>query len=184
MAAMPIARVASAEPSASNSGRFENSALWLVAGELPRAVEALGKDLLIDGWIFFGSDRIGEMFGDTSHRNESLPAYIQGIAVARGAKTTRLNGYARIPVPGESEAHQGTLMLIGVEGEEEIVSVRIGAGVPSSVRVVVLVDNLGADLGYASRRMRLCVNGTQGAPADLSPDGQPDWILWDLSGLK
>ena len=184
MAAMPINRAASAEPSASNPGRFENSALWLVAGESPRPVEALGQDLRIDGWIFFGSDRVGEMFGDTSHRNESLPTYIQGIAVARGAKTTRLDGYARIPVPGESEAHQGTLMLIGVEGEEEIVSVRIGTGAPASVRVVALVDNLGADLGYASRRMRLCVNGAQGAPADLSPDGQPDWIFWDLSGLK
>ncbi len=108
LVAIPITREVSAEPSASSPGRFENSAAWFVAGKPPRPVGALGKDLHIDGWIFFGSDRVEEMFGDTSHRKESLPAYIQRMAVARGPKTARLDGYARIPVPGESALHQGT----------------------------------------------------------------------------
>ena len=118
-------------------------------------METLGQDLRIGGWIFFGSDRVGEMFGDTSHRNESLPSYIQGIAVARGAKTTRLDGYARIPVPGESEPHQGTLMLIGVEGEEEtfnVVAVEAGtvsfAGSVARVAYVVVLHDDGIRATY------------------------------------
>jgi hypothetical protein len=50
-------------------------------------VEALGKELQIDGWAFFSSDRIAETFGDASHRIEKLPLYVDAPAVAVGAKT-------------------------------------------------------------------------------------------------
>jgi hypothetical protein len=52
------------------------------------------------------------------------------------------------------------------------------------VRLAVLVDNLGTDSGYVPRSLRLDVNGIEGIPATVMPDGQPDWIFWDLPGLK
>jgi beta-fructofuranosidase len=166
------------------AGCLENSAAWFTAEDSSRPVEALGKDLHVDGWVFFGSDHMAETFGDTSQRNESLPAYVQGLAVASGAKTARVAFYARIPVPDASAEHFGTLTLIGVEGTPELLSFRIGSSPPPIVRVAVLVDNLGTDFGYAPRGLRLDVNGVEGSPVAASPDGEPDWVFWDLKGVK
>ena len=166
------------------AGCLENSAAWFTAEDSSRSVEALGKDLHVDGWVFFGSDHMAETFGDTSQRDESLPAYVQGLAVASGAKTARVAFYARIPVPDASAEHFGTLTLMGVEGTPELLSFRIGSSPPPIVRVAVLVDNLGTDFGYAPRGLRLDVNGVEGSPVAASPDGEPDWVFWYLKGVK
>ena len=176
--------VALASPPPSAAGRLENSTAWFAGEDSSRPVESLGKDLHVDGWLFFGSDRMADTFGDTAHRNESLPVYVDALAVAPGAKTARVAGYARIPVPGTSAEHFGTLTLMGVEGTAELLSFRIGSPVPPQARLAVLVDNLGSDSGYVARNLRVAINGVESAPAPVSPDGQADWILWDLAGLK
>ena len=172
-----------AEPLAS-AGRLENCPFWFEGKEKPKAVAALGKGMNVDGWIFFGSARMTDTFADTSHRLESLPSYIDEISVAPGAKSARVAGYAHIPIPSSAEEHFGTLSLMGVQGTTELISIKIASPPSSKVRLAVLVDNLGTDSGYAPRNLRLDVNGIEGTPATVSPDGQPDWIFWDLSGLK
>jgi predicted GH43/DUF377 family glycosyl hydrolase len=172
-----------AEPPAS-AGRLENSPFWFEGQDKPRAVKPLGKDRYVDGWIFFGSDRMTDTFGDTSHRLESLPAYVDGLSVAPGAKAARVAGYAHVPVPGQSKDHFGTLSLMGVEDSVELVSFRIRSSPPATVRIAALVDNLGTDSGYVSRNLRLALRGVEGPAAELSPNGEPDWIFWDLPGLK
>ncbi len=184
LALLFMMHVALASPAPSVAGRLENSAAWFDGADSSRPVESLAQNLHVDGWMFFGSDRMADTFGDTSHRNESLPVYVDSLAVADGAMTARVAGYARIPVPGASAEHFGTLTLMGVEGTSELLSFRIGSPAPSQARLAVLVDNLGSDSGYVSRSMRVAVNGVESAPASISPDGQPDWVLWDLAGLK
>ena len=176
--------VAPAAPSPSVAGRLENSAAWFAGEDPSRPVAALGEDFHVDGWVFFGSDRMDDTFGDTSHRSESLPVYVDSLGVAAGAKTARVAGYARIPVPGAGAEQFGTLTLMGVEGTAELLSFRIAAPAPAQARLAVLVDNLGSDSGYVGRSMRVAVNGVESASVSVSPDGQPDWILWDLAGLK
>ena len=172
-----------AEPLAS-AGRLENSPFWFEGKEKPKAVEALGKGMHLDGWIFFGSARMTDTFADTSHRLESLPSYVDEISVAPGAKSARAAFYAHIPIPSSAEEHFGTLTLMGVQGTTELISIKIASPPSSKVRLAVLVDNLGTDSGYVPRSLRLDVNGIEGIPATVMPDGQPDWIFWDLPGLK
>jgi predicted GH43/DUF377 family glycosyl hydrolase len=166
------------------AGRMENSALWFEGQDSFRAVEALGKDMKVNGWVFFGSERIVDGFGDTSHRIDSLPSYVDGLAVAPAAKIACFSGYARVPVPGVTTNHGGTLTLMGVENSVEMISFRIGSPLPPKARLAMLVDNLGTDFAYVSRSIRLVVDGVEGVPAELAPDGQPDWIYWDLADLK
>lgn len=165
------------------AGRLENSSLWFEDGKTTLAVPSLGKDLGVGGWIFFGSDRLSNNFGDTSHRTESLPAYVKEIAVAPGAKTARFDGYIKIPLAGGKGDHIGTLTLSDSDGVVELISVRMGSKPPEDLRLVVLVDNLGTP-EYVSRGLSLAINGVDGSVAEISPNGQPDWIFWDLPGLK
>lgn len=182
--AIPFLSTAMAAESPASSGRLENSPRWFDGNDQSKPVEGLGKGMHVDGYVFFGSERMTETFGDTSHRMESLPSYVDGLSVAPGAKTAFVPGYARIPVPGANDGHAGTLSLMGIEGNAELLSFRVGATIPSTVRLALLVDNLGTDIGYVSRSIRLDVDGVKGIAAKVTPDGQPDWIFWDLSGLK
>ena len=147
------------------------------------AVPLLGKDLGVGGWIFFGSDRLKNEFGDTSHRSESLPAYVREIAVAPGTKTARFDGYGKTPIPGGKVDHAGTLTLSDSDGMVELISIRMGSKAPGDLRLAVLVDNLGSP-EYVPRGVSLAIDGVEGSAAEVSPNGQPDWVFWDLAGLK
>lgn len=182
--AIPFLSTAMAAESPAILGRLENSPRWFEGNGQSKPVEGLGKAMHADGYIFFGSGRITDTFGDTSHRIESLPSYMDGLAVAVGAKTAVVPGYSQIPIPGAAGGHAGTLTLMGIEGTVELLTFRISSSAPSTVRLALLVDNLGTDTGYVSRSLRLDVNGVEGAAAKVLPNGQPDWIFWDLSGLK
>ena len=70
LALSSMMHVALASPPPVAAGRLENSAAWITAEDSSRPVEALGKDLHVDGWGFFGSDHMAETFGDTSRRND------------------------------------------------------------------------------------------------------------------
>ena len=165
------------------AGQLENSALWFEGEGTPKASAMLGKDLGVAGWIFFGSDRLKNEFGDTAHRKESLPAYVKEIAVASGAKTARFEGYGKIQIPGEKSDHAGTLTLSDADGMVELLVIRIGQKAPRELRLAVLVDNLGTP-EYVTRGVSLAIDGQEGPAAEVSPNGQPDWIFWDLAGLK
>ena len=178
---MELSGIAGSPPAP--AGQLENSVLWFEGEGTPMALATLGKDLGVGGWIFFGSDRLQNEFGDTSHRSESLPAYVEKIAVAPGAKTARFDGYVKTPIPGGKADHAGTLTLSDADGMVELVSVRMGSKVPVDLRLAVLLDNLGSP-EYVPRGVSLVIDGVEGSAAEVSPNGQPDWIFWDLAGLK
>ena len=70
LALSSMMHVALASPPPAAAGRLENSAAWFTAEDSCCPAEALGKDLHVDGWVFFGSDHMAETFGDTSQRND------------------------------------------------------------------------------------------------------------------
>jgi hypothetical protein len=67
---LPMTGAVFATQSPVAAGRLENSAAWFTAEDSSRPVEALGKDLHVGGWGFFGSDHMAETFGATSQRND------------------------------------------------------------------------------------------------------------------
>lgn len=68
-------------------------------------------------------------------------------------------------------------------GLTELLTVRVGADVPPNLRLAALVDNLGSS-DYAPRRAVLIADGNVLDAVAIPADGKPDWIYWDLSGLK
>jgi hypothetical protein len=165
------------------SGLVENDPQWFDPSDPSRAAEALGRETRVNGWMLFGADGSDNAFSDTSNRLESLPTYVAAVAVARGTRVARFAGYTPIPAPNGRGELMGTLTLQGLEGDTELIVVRFGAGAPPVVRLAVLVDNLGSP-DYAARGLSLAVDGADGPASALSPDGKPDWVFWDLRGLK
>ena len=80
------------------SGVVTNSTEWFDASDPSRAAAVFGADRHVDGWMFFGDGIVGE-FGDTSQRAESLPAYVESVAVVAGARTANFPGYAAVTLP-------------------------------------------------------------------------------------
>ena len=168
---------------AESSGLVEDKAEWFLAGDSSRASPVLGKDNRINGWIFFGSEKLTENFGDTSHRLESLPAYVVGVAVDPGSKVANFSKYVPVPSPLGKGDIAGTLTRPGSEGETELLTLRIGKGAPKVLRLAVLVDNLGS-ADYVARTVALARNGEVVATRSVQPNGYPDWLFWDLPDLK
>lgn len=164
------------------SGAVTNSTIWFEADDPSRAAAVLGADRHIDGWMFFGGGKVGD-FGDTAQRAERLPAYVERLAVVAGARTANFPGYVSVPLPEGKGSIAGTLTLSGAKGLTELVTIRFGTGVPPNLRLAVLVDNLGT-LDYAPRRVVLLVDEKSVGEVLVQPDGQPDWIYWDLMGLQ
>jgi hypothetical protein len=175
------AALAGAPPAA--GGRADDTAGWLDATDPSRAAETLGKGMRVNGWLLFGSAQLGENFGDTSHRAESLPDYVARVAVARGARVARFGGYTPVPVPHAQESLAGTLTLDGTAGQTELVTIRIGAGAPPLLRLAVLTDNLGSP-DYVPRGISLAIDGRDGPVAAVAPNGTPDWLYWNLPRLR
>jgi len=175
---IPTASSAASVP----SGVITNSAAWYAPVDLSRGAPALGAGRFIDGWLFFGNGPAGD-YGDTSERAESLPQYVDRIAVVSGARTANFPGYASVPLADGEGAVSGTLTFAGAVGSTEVLSIRLGTGVPQDLRLAVMVDNLGTS-DYAPRGAVLAVNGTPLPEVATQPDGEPDWLYWDLAGLK
>lgn len=53
-----------------SSGILEDHSEWFVAGDPSRASPDLGKDNRVNGWIFFGGEKLTQDSGDTSNRLE------------------------------------------------------------------------------------------------------------------
>ena len=137
----------------------------------------------MNGWIFFGSEKLTENSGDTSNRWESLPPYIAGVAVDAVSKVARFSAYVPVPAPGGKGEIAGTLTRSGAEGETELLNVRIAKDAPKVLRLAVLVDNLGS-ADYVSRTVTLALNGEDIASLLVQPNGYPDWLFWDLCDLR
>ena len=165
------------------SGRAEDVADWRDASDPSRVAEAFGRKMHVNGWLFFGSEQLSDNFGDTSHRIESLPGYVAQVAVAQGTRVARFGAYAMVPVPRAKEPLAGTLTLDAAVDQAELLTIRVGAGAPPMTRLALLVDNLGS-ADYVSRSISLAVDGKEGPNAATSPNGTPDWLFWDLTGLK
>ena len=165
-----------------SSGVVTNSMEWFDASDPSRAAAVFGDDRHVDGWLFFGDGIVGE-FGDTSQRAESLPAYVEGVAVVAGARTASFPGYAAVGVPDGKGSMAGTLTLSDAQGLAELLTIRVGAGVPRDMRLAVLVDNLGT-VDYVPRKAVLFVDGRASGQVMVQPDGKPDWIYWNLPELK
>ena len=172
--------LASVPPAA--AGVVTNSAEWFDATDPSRAAAALWADRYVDGWLFFGGGKVGD-YGDTSQRVESLPAYVESMAVAAGARTANFPGYAAVGLPDGKGSMAGTLTLSDTQGLADLLTIRVREDVPHVLRLAVLVDNLGmAD--YVPRQAVLFVNGRASGEVAVQPDGQPDWVYWDLSELE
>jgi len=168
---------------AESSGILEDKAEWFVAGDSSRASPDLGKDNRVNGWIFFGSEKLTQDFGDTSNRLECLPSYIAGVAVDAVAKVAKFSAYVPVPAPVGKGKIAGTLTRSEAEGETELLTVRIGKDAPKVLRLAVLVDNLGS-ADYVARTVTLALNGESVASLRLQPNGYPDWLFWDLRDLR
>ena len=168
---------------AESSGILEDKAEWFVASDSSRASPGLGNDNRVNGWIFFGSEKLTENSGDTSNRLESLPAYVAGVAVDAEAKVAKFSAYVPVPGPGGKGDIAGTLTRTGAEGEIELLTVRIGQGAPKVLRLAVLVDNLGS-ADYVPRTVTLALEGESVASLRVQPNGYPDWLFWDLRDLR
>ena len=164
------------------SGVVTNTAAWFDAADASRAAQELGEGRYVDGYLFFGGGPAGG-HGDTGQRAESLPVYVQDLSAANGARVASFPGYIAMPLPDGKGTMTGTLTLEDVSGSAELLTFRVGANAPEVLRLAVLVDNLGTP-DYAPRRVALEVDGTEIAAMDLTPDGQPDWVFWDLPALK
>jgi len=164
------------------SGVAVNSKEWFEASDPSRASAVFGAGRHVDGWLFFGGGKAGE-FGDTSRRAESLPAYVESVAVVAGARTANFSGYAAVPLPDGRGNIAGTLTLSDSKGLSELLTIRVAKGAPCDLRLVVLVDNLGT-ADYVPRRAVVLADGRMVGEVAVQPDGQPDWIYWDLPGLK
>ena len=165
-----------------SSGVVTNSMEWFDASDPSRAAAVFGDDRHVDGWLFFGDGIVGE-FGDTSQRAESLPAYVEGVAVVAGARTANFPGYAAVGLPDGKVSIAGTLTLSDAQGLAELLTIRVGVDAPRDLRLAVLVDNLGT-IDYVPRRAVLFVDGNSIGAVAVQPDGQPDWIYWDPPDLK
>jgi len=53
-----------------SSGILEDHSEWFVADDPSRASPDLGKDNRVNGWIFFGGEKLTQDSGDTSNRLE------------------------------------------------------------------------------------------------------------------
>ena len=167
---------------AASSGVIANTPEWFDRAHESRASAAFGVGLHIDGWMFFGRGKVGD-FGDTSQRVESLPAYVEGVAVVAGARTANFPGYVSVPLPEGRGSIAGTLTLSDATGVTELLAIRFGTAIPRNLRLAVLVDNLGTP-EYVPRRAMLLVGEKTSGEAVVQPDGRPDWIYWDLPGLE
>ena len=168
---------------AESSGILEDKAEWFVAGDSSHASPGLGKDNRVNGWIFFGSEKLTENSGDTSNRWESLPPYIAGVAVDAVSKVAKFSAYVPVPAPDGKGNIAGTLTRSEAEGETELLTVCIGKDAPKVLRLAVLVDNLGS-ADYVARTVTLALNGEGVASLRLQPNGYPDWLFWDLRDLR
>ena len=165
------------------SGRAQDVEDWRDSVVPSRAAEAFGRGLRVNGWMFFGSGQLADAFGDTSHRTESLPGYVAQVAVAQGARVARFAGYATVTPPDDREPIAGTLTLDGAADQTGLITIRVGANTPPMLRLAVLTDNLGSP-DHVPRGIRLAVDGIEGPVATVSPNGKPDWLFWNLPGLK
>ena len=165
------------------SGRAEDVADWRDASDSSRVTETLGKGMRVNGWLLFGSDQLKDNFGDTSHRAESLPSYVEKVAVAQGARVARFAGYATVPLPMAGQSIAGTLTLDSAANQTELLTVRIGADAPTMLRLAILTDNLGGP-DYVPRGISLAIDGKEGPVAAVTPNGKPDWLFWNLPRLK
>jgi hypothetical protein len=181
-ALMSKTQVFAAKPGADVS-RAEGITEWRDASDPSRATEAFGKGMRVNGWMFFGSSQLADGFGDTSHRSENLPNYVAQIAVAPGARVARFAGYATIPMSQEKESLAGSLSLEGATDQSELITIRIGADAPPTLKLAVLTDNLGGP-DYVPRGIRLAIDGEEGPVATVEPNGTPDWLIWNLHHLK
>ena len=154
---------------AESSGILEDKAEWFVAGDSSHASPGLGKDNRVNGWIFFGSEKLTQDFGDTSNRLESLPPYVAGVAVDAGVKVARFHNYVPVPAPGGKGNIVGTLTRSEAEGETELLTVRIGKDAPKVLRLAVMMDNLGS-ADYVARTVTLALNGEVVASLRLQPN--------------
>jgi hypothetical protein len=105
------------------------------------------------------------------------------MAVAVGARTANFPGYAAVGLPDGKGSMAGTLTLSDTQGLAELLTIRVGEGVPRDLRLAVLVDNLGT-ADYVPRRAVVFVNGRASGEVVLQPDGQPDWVYWELPELQ
>ena len=181
-ALMSKTQVFAAKPGADIS-RAEGITEWRDASDPSRATEAFGKGLRVNGWMFFGSSQLTDGFGDTSHRSENLPTYVAQMAVAQGARVARFAGYATVPVSQDKESLAGTLTLDGASDQAELLTIRMGADAPPTLKLAVLTDNLGGP-DYAPRGISLAIDGELGPMAAVTPNGTPDWLIWNLPRLK
>jgi hypothetical protein len=163
--------------------RVENLTAWQDAANPSRATEAFGKDMRVNGWMFFGSSQLTDGFGDTSHRSENLPTYVAQMAVTPGARVSRFAGYATVPVSQDKESLAGSLTLEGASDQAELLTIRMGADAPPTLKLAVLTDNLGGP-DYAPRGISLAIDGEPGPMATVTPNGTPDWLIWNLPSLK
>ena len=181
-ALMSKTQVFAAKPGADVS-RAEGITEWRDASDSSRATEAFGKGMCVNGWMFFGSSQLTDGFGDTSHRSENLPTYVAQVAVAPGARVARFAGYATVPVSQDKESLAGTLTLDGASDQAELLTIRMGADAPPTLKLAVLTDNLGGP-DYAPRGISLAIDGELGPMAAVTPNGTPDWLIWNLPRLK
>ena len=181
-ALMSKTQVFAAKPGADVS-RAEGITEWRDASDPSRATEAFGKDMRVNGWMFFGSSQLADGFGDTSHRSENLPTYVAQMAVAPGARVSRFAGYATVPVSQDKESLAGSLTLEGASDQTELLTIRMGADAPPTLKLAVLTDNLGGP-DYAPRGVSLAIDGEPGPMATVTPNGTPDWLIWNLPRLK
>ena len=181
-ALMSKTQVFAAKPGADVS-RAEGITEWRDASNSSRATEAFGKGMCVNGWMFFGSSQLTDGFGDTSHRSENLPTYVAQMAVAQGARVARFAGYATVPVSQDKESLAGTLTLDGASDQAELLTIRMGADAPPTLKLAVLTDNLGGP-DYAPRGISLAIDGEPGPMAAVTPNGTPDWLIWNLPRLK
>lgn len=179
---MSKTQVFAAKPGADIS-RAEGITEWRDASDPSRATEAFGKGMRVNGWMFFGSSQLTDGFGDTSHRSENLPTYVAQVAVAPGARVARFAGYATVPVSQDKESLAGSLTLEGASDQAELLTIRMGADAPPTLKLAVLTDNLGGP-DYAPRGISLVIDGERGPMATVTPNGTPDWLIWNLPRLK
>ncbi len=165
------------------SSRVGDMTDWRDPSDSSRVTESFGRGMHVNGWLLFGSDQLADAFGDTSHRVEGLPGYVEDVAIPQGARVARFAGYAKVPVPGGNSSIAGTLTIDGATTATEVMVIRVGEKPPSPLRIAVLTDNLGSP-EYVPRGMSLEIDGREGPAAAVAPNGTPDWLIWNLHGLK
>lgn len=119
LALSSMIHVALASPPPAAFGRLENSAAWFTAEDSSRRVEALGKDLHVDGWVFFGSDHksgLGSLFHQPMRMKSTILKVLAEVSWDQAGRATDLGTSAlQVTVGPPAGSGQPAIQLVGGE---------------------------------------------------------------------